>query len=80
MLFKTLKHKTLEDTYAHVDYEENLLGEVMWEEVNHISVPTLHPMTADMEGILSYWKKISTHIHDEIEKNYILITVELNII
>lgn len=48
MQFKTLKHKTLPDTYAYpADYPV---------ELSHIAIPQLQPITATMEFLKEYYR------------------------
>ncbi len=67
MLFKTLKHKTLPDTYGYGN--DNPL------EFSHCNTPELKPMTATMEGLKDYYKAYP--IAQEQLNDYDLITVEV---
>lgn len=78
MQAKTLKHKTLPDTYGWVDVYETEVG----PEIGHCSNPYLQPMTATMDGMVAmYANAIANKQHgDEILKqllDYDLITVQV---
>lgn len=62
-MFKTLKHKTLPDTYGYIqDYD-----------IYHSSTPTLQPLTATMQEM----RKLSGGLLEDALADYDLITVKL---
>lgn len=58
MKFKTLKHKTLEDTFGCMMEvaDQNNIGIRQWE-IAHTSIPVLQPMTATLGMVIEYWGK-----------------------
>lgn len=60
MRFKTLKHKTLEDTFGCAievaDEGDHMLSH--WE-IAHTSTPVLQPMSATMKMVYEYWTESS---------------------
>ena len=75
MRFKTLKHKTLEDTFGM--FHEN--------EIYHCSIPSLQPMTVTMENVMSYLSKSvmsNNDVKDILSQlnDYDLIEVDIKII
>lgn len=64
--FKTLRHKTLPDTYGYpADFPI---------EFSHISTPQLMPATATMESLKEYYKDHPKAVQ-QLEQEYDLITV-----
>lgn len=64
--FKTLRHKTLPDTYAY--------PADMPIEFSHISTPQLMPATATMQSLKEYYKDHPKALQ-QLEEEYDLITV-----
>jgi hypothetical protein len=53
MLYKALKHKTLEDTFGIVNEDINNTF-----RIDQCSTPFLQPATANTEMMVEYWTKI----------------------
>lgn len=82
MKFKTLKHKTLEDTFGYViDLpQDDRPGVYQWE-IAHSSIPVLQPMTATMEMAIEYWNKVhGGQMMGEYLKEYDMVEVEVIVI
>lgn len=71
MQFKTLKHKTLADTYGHI-IEAKIPSKF---EIAHSTIPELKPITLTLELFIDYWKKYDQLIVIEQLQDYDLVTV-----
>lgn len=78
MLYKTLKHKTLPDTFGVVadGYEDHPMP-----EISHSSVPDLMPYSATREGLIGIMETdpINKTIIEQL-KDYDLVTVSIMIL
>lgn len=74
MQFKTLKHKTLPDTFGIIDQFEDSN-----HEIAHGSIPNLQPMTATMELMKQYWEKRGQHLVVSQLGDYELVEVDVTI-
>lgn len=75
MLYKTLKHKELKDTFGVItEYEKG-------PEIAHCNTPTLMPYTATMEGLVELLEKddINKTMIEQL-KDYDMVIVSLMII
>jgi hypothetical protein len=57
MIYTTLKHKTLQDTYGHfMRNYTNDEPEYGQYEIAHGMIPELRPIECTMEGLKHYWR------------------------
>lgn len=86
MRFKTLKHKTLPDTFGYIDDlpqddEFKSSPEFYAWEIGHCEIPVLQPMTATMEMAIEYWgKQERTDGLMEQLNDYEMVEVEVKVI
>lgn len=76
MKFKTLKHKTLDDTFGFIDDD---MSDGKYFDIYPSSVPTMYPMTCTWEDTISYWLDKSEAVIMQLE-DYELVTVELTVL
>lgn len=75
MKFKTLKHKTLPDTFGHIDNKYVDAG----YEIFTSDIPYLQPITATYNKLTAYWEKRGEQDVVKGLNDYRLVLVEVHI-